>query len=113
MSSRWAKTLSESILAPLRLFLSDFAAFAGARALLRIGFTQQIRSRITRRLAAAPWEMVSRLRHSRITQLMSADLHQVEGASYILLSDAVAIVMLVTQTVLAFLLAHSKQLKRR
>jgi len=34
---------------------------------LKIGFVQLIRSRSTRRLAAAKWEFVPRLRHSRIT----------------------------------------------
>jgi ATP-binding cassette subfamily C protein len=72
---------------------------------LQIGFIQQIRSRITRRLAAARWDTVSRLRHSRITHLMGADIQQLDSVTYILLRDAVAVVMLASQAVLAFLLA--------
>jgi ATP-binding cassette subfamily C protein len=72
---------------------------------LEIGYIQQIRSRITRRLAAAPWDTVSRLRHSRITHLMGTDIYQLQSATYTLLHDAVAVVMLVSQIVLAFLLA--------
>ena len=49
--------------------------------------------------------MVSRLRHSRITHLMGADIQQLESATYILMRDAVAVVMLASQIVLAFLLA--------
>jgi ATP-binding cassette subfamily C protein len=72
---------------------------------LKIGFVQLIRSRITRRLAAAKWEFVSRLRHSRITHLMSVDVHQLEDATDILLRDTVAVVMLASQILLALLLA--------
>jgi ABC-type transport system involved in cytochrome bd biosynthesis fused ATPase/permease subunit len=72
---------------------------------LQIGFIQQIRSRITRLLAAARWDTVSRLRHSRITHLMGADIQQLNNVTLILLQDAVAAVILASQVVLAFLLA--------
>jgi ATP-binding cassette subfamily C protein len=184
-----AKTPSESILVPLRLFLRDFAAFTGARGLkallfvflgavvegvglvllipffsviidsqnvsswtqrapmwlfsllsaemrisklavlaacfgvllvaraviitardvtmaeIEIGFIQQIRSRITARLASAGWDTISRLRYSRITHLMGADIQQLSTATNILVHDAAAVVMLASQIVLAFLLA--------
>jgi ATP-binding cassette subfamily C protein len=72
---------------------------------LEIGFVQQIRCRITRRLAAARWDVVSRLHHSRITHLMSADVKQLESAIHVLLHDAAVVVVLATYTALAFLLA--------
>jgi ATP-binding cassette subfamily C protein len=70
-----------------------------------LGFIQHIRSRITRRLAAAQWDTVSRLRHSRITHLMGTDIQQVESAANGLLRETLAVVMLTSQVVLAFLLA--------
>jgi ATP-binding cassette subfamily C protein len=107
---------AESRFAKLAVLLVSFAMLLIARAVvitsrdvamaqLQIGFVQEIRSRITRRLAAAQWGTVSRLRHSRITHLMSADIHELGSATYILLRDAVAIVMLASQIMLAFLLA--------
>jgi len=107
---------AESRDAKLGVLVLTFATLMGARALiitvrdvtiaqLQIGFGQHIRLRITRRLAAAPWDAVSRLRHSRTTHLMSADIQQLESATYILLHDAVAAIMLGSQVVLAFLLA--------
>src|SRR5207245_1992006 len=61
--------------------------------------------RITDRLTAARWDTVSRLRHSRITHLMSADIEQFDNATNLLLRDAAAFVMLVSQIVVAFLVA--------
>ena len=117
-ASAWLFTLfsAESRFAKLGVLVASFATLMVARAViitvrdvtmaqLQIGFVQEIRSRITRRLAAAQWGIVSRLRHSRITHLMSADIQQLESATYILLHDVVAAVMLVSQIVLAFLLA--------
>ena len=72
---------------------------------LQIGFIQQIQARITRRLAAAQWDTVARLRHSRITHLMGVDIAQLDGATHVLMNDAVAVVMLASQLALAFLLA--------
>src|SRR5262249_50782034 len=107
---------AETRLAQLSLLVALFAALMAVRAIvitirqvtmaqLQIGFTQQVRTRITRRLAAARWDTVSRLRHSRIMQLMGADIQRVEGATYILLHDGVVVVMLIGQMVIAFLLA--------
>jgi ATP-binding cassette subfamily C protein len=72
---------------------------------LQVGFIQQVRVQITRRLASARWDTVSRLRHSRIMHLMGTDIQRLEGATYILLRDVIAVVMVVGQIVLAFLLA--------
>jgi ATP-binding cassette subfamily C protein len=116
--SAWLFTLvsAESRIAKLGLLVALFAALMIARlvvitvrdvtiAQLKIGFVQQIRSRITHRLAAAKWDVVSRLRHSRISHLMSVDIEQLETATDIVLRDGVAVIMLVSQVMLAFLLA--------
>jgi ATP-binding cassette, subfamily C, bacterial len=107
---------AESRFAKLSVLLVSFAMLMIARfviitlrdvtlAQLQIGFVQEVRSRITRRLAAAQWGSVSRLRHSRITHLMSADIREIESATYILLRDAVAAIMLASQIMLTLLLA--------
>lgn len=107
---------AESRFAKLSLLVAFFAALMVARAAIitvrsvtmaqvGLGFIQHIRSRITRRLAAAQWDTVSRLRHSRITHLMGTDIQQVESAANGLLRETLAVVMLTSQVVLAFLLA--------
>jgi ATP-binding cassette, subfamily C, bacterial len=107
---------AESRLAKLSLLVTFFAAVMVARMViitvrdvtmveLEIGFIHQIRSRITRRLAAARWDTVSRLRHSRITHLIGADISQLNSATYVLMNVGVAAVMLASQILLAFLLA--------
>jgi ATP-binding cassette subfamily C protein len=72
---------------------------------LQIGFLEAQRSRITERLAAAGWDQIVRLRHARIAHLMSSDIQQVGTAAHFLLQCAIALVVLVIQCVLAFLLA--------
>ena len=72
---------------------------------LGLGFIHALRSRLARRLASARWDVIARLRHSRVTHILSAGLEQVDAASRTLLRDAVALVMLVTQVCLAFFLA--------
>jgi ATP-binding cassette subfamily C protein len=121
----WLQTLStrlfalfstESRLARLSLLVAVFAMLMVARAViitvrdvtiseLGTGFIHQIQSRITRRLAASEWATVSRLRHSRITHLMGTDIQQLSGATYVLMRDVVAAIMLASQIALAFLLA--------
>jgi ATP-binding cassette subfamily C protein len=107
---------AEGRLAKLSILVVIFGILMVARAIviavrevtmaeLQIGFIQQIQARITRRLAAAQWDTVARLRHSRITHLMGVDIAQLSGATHILMSDAVAVVILASQAVLAFLLA--------
>ena len=116
--TQWLFTLFyvESRLAKLSLLVSFFAVLMIARAIiitlrdvtvaeLEVGFVQQIRSRITRQLAAARWDIISRLRHSRITHVMGTDIVQISSATNILLRDAVAIILLGSQIVLTFLLA--------
>jgi ATP-binding cassette subfamily C protein len=116
--SEWLFSLisAESRIARLSLLVALFTVLMIARAViitvrdvtiaqLKIGFVQEIRSRITRGLAGAQWDMVSRLRQSRITHLMSADVEQLKTVTDIVLRDGVAAVMLVSQIALAFLLA--------
>src|SRR4029077_3474432 len=79
-AARWIFTVfsAESRIAKLGLLVGLFAILMIIRWLiiavrdvtiadLGIGFVQHIRSRITQRLAAARWDTVSGLRHSRVT----------------------------------------------
>ena len=72
---------------------------------LDLGFLQQVRTRLTRRLAGAEWEVISRLRHSRITQLMGPDIFQLSRATYVLLTDSVMVVVLASQIAIAVYLS--------
>lgn len=73
--------------------------------LLRLGFVEERRKRITRRLAAARWEVIARLRHARITHLMSGDIQQIGSAVSCLQQMIVAAAQLVAQCTLAFVLS--------
>ena len=72
---------------------------------LQAGFVEAQRLRIAERLAAAPWERVARLRHARITHVMSGDIQRAGTAAHFLLQSIVAASMLLAQCILVFLLA--------
>lgn len=100
----------------LALLLSIFAGLMMVRAVvlsvrdvtlaeLQIGFVEEKRSLITRRLAAARWDVVAKLRHARIAYLMSSDIQSIGGATNFLLQCSVSLTILVSQCVLAFILS--------
>ncbi|HEX3440444.1 MAG TPA: ABC transporter ATP-binding protein [Pseudolabrys sp.] len=72
---------------------------------LQTGFVEAQRLRIAEALAAARWDQVAGLRHARITHLMSGDIQRIGAAANLLLRVAVAVVMLIAQCALVFLLA--------
>jgi ATP-binding cassette subfamily C protein len=74
-------------------------------AALQIGFAEALRLRLAGRLAAASWGELVRLRHARVTQLMSAEIQSVGAAASILLRLAVAVAMLAAQAALLLMLA--------
>jgi ATP-binding cassette subfamily C protein len=74
-------------------------------AALQIGFLESQRAEVADLLAAARWDQLVRLRHARITQLMSGDLQRVATGVTFLLQAAVALVMMVSQIVLAFVVS--------
>jgi len=71
---------------------------------LRIGFVESRRFCVTERLAAARWDQVVRLRHARITHLMSGDIQRIGVAANALLQGLAAVAVLAAQGVLALLL---------
>ncbi len=76
-----------------------------AVARLQTGFIEAQRLRIVESLAAAPWEQIVRLRHARITQLMSGDIQRIGASAFLLLRCIVALATLLVQCLLVFLLA--------
>jgi ATP-binding cassette subfamily C protein len=72
---------------------------------LQTGLVEAQRLRIAERLAAAQWDQVVRLRHARITHVMSGDIQRIGTMTQFLLQCVVAVAMLGVQAVLVFLLA--------
>jgi ATP-binding cassette subfamily C protein len=102
--------------ARLSLLLGLFAVLVVVRAIIvarrnimlwqiEVGFVDTVRARLARRLAAAPWPVVSRLQHARVTRLMSGDIHRVGAATHDMVQFAAALVIIGAQIVIAFLLA--------
>lgn len=82
------------------LYIRDMAV-----ARLRTAFVEAHRLHIVECLAAAPWDQIVRLRHARVTQLMSGDLQRIGAAANFVLQFTISVAMLLAQCVLVFLLA--------
>jgi ATP-binding cassette subfamily C protein len=102
--------------ARLSLLLGLFAGLVVIRAIIvarrnvmlaqiEMGFIETVRARLARRLAAAPWPVVSRLQHARVTHLMSGDIYRVGTATHYMVQFAATLVIIGAQVVIAFLLA--------
>ena len=91
------------VLLVLRAVVISFRDVTAAR--LQTGFVEAQRLRIAERLAAAQWDQVVRLRHARITHIMSGDIQRIGAMAQFLLQCAVAVAMLGAQAALVFLLA--------
>ncbi len=91
------------------LLFSLRAAMAGFRDLwvvgLQVRFTNALRLRLARRLAATRWDHIARLRHARVTQLMGADIQRLAIGVELLLRSSAAGFVLMAQCLLALLLA--------
>jgi len=72
---------------------------------LEAGFVETVRGRLARRLAAAPWPVVSRLQYARVTHLVSGDIHRVRAATHYMVQFAATVIVILAQIVIAFLLA--------
>ena len=71
---------------------------------LQMGFVEQFRSRLAQRLAAAPWPVVSRLQHARVTQLMSGDIQRIGAAALYTVQMFTMAVLTLFQVVVVLLL---------
>lgn len=74
-------------------------------ALLQGDFAQHERNRIIQSLASAPWSRIAALSHSRVTSLVSVEVNRIGTGAQFLIQGSIAIVMLVVQGALAFVLA--------
>src|SRR3569832_2238931 len=84
------------------------AVFVAARDMtsfeLQLRFIEQQRLRLTTGLTASRWDFIARLRHARMTHLMSGDIHRLgTGVQYTLLGAGAAIMLLVQFAVAAIL----------
>ena len=77
----------------------------GRVAELQAGFVEAQRLRIAEYLVAAQWNQIVRLRHARITHLMSSEIHRIGDMAQLLLRSAVLSTMLVAQFALVLFLA--------
>jgi ATP-binding cassette subfamily C protein len=107
---------AETAFSRLLALLAIFGALMLARSLvimrrdvrlaeLQIGFLEAQRVEVAERLAAARWDQLARLRHARVTNLMSGDIQRVGVGINFLLQSAVSAAMLASQCVLAVALS--------
>ena len=74
-------------------------------ALLQGDFGEHERNRVMRMLAAAPWSRIAALSHARVTSLISVEINRIGSSAQFLIQGSVALVMLIVQGTLAFVLA--------
>ena len=72
---------------------------------LQRNFVEHVRAQIARKLAAAPWPVVSRLQHARVTHMMSGDIQRIGGAALFVVQLSTSLVLTLFQIVIAILLA--------
>jgi ATP-binding cassette subfamily C protein len=72
---------------------------------LQTGFVQSHRSRVMRGLAEARWETVARLRHARVSHIISADVQQIGTATQFFQQCVVSLLMLVALWFVSFSLS--------
>ncbi len=107
---------AETRSARLSLLLGIFAVLIVIRALvvvrrditlarLQMEFVEAVRSRVAGSLAAAPWQVVSRLQHARVTHLMSGDIQRIGSAARFIVQFLAALVLTLFQIGIALLLA--------
>ena len=87
------------LLAVFGVLITLRAALVAARDMtsfeLQLRFIEAQRLRLTTGLTEARWDYIARLRHSRVTHLMSGDIHRLgTGVQYILLGTGAAITLL-------------------
>ena len=102
--------------ARLGLLLGLFAVLVVVRAIIvarrniklaqiQTWFIEAVRARLASRLAAAPWPVVSRLQHARVTHLMSGDIARVGAATHYMVEFSATVVVIGAQIIIALLLA--------
>src|SRR6202044_790871 len=106
----------EAPFARLALLLCIFAALVVVRAAvmssrdvtvaaLQNAFVESFRLRLAQCLVTARWDQVVRLRHARVTHLMSGDIQRIGAMTQFFLQFTVSCTMLLAQCALVLLLA--------
>ncbi|MBS0472126.1 MAG: ABC transporter ATP-binding protein [Proteobacteria bacterium] len=72
---------------------------------LQNDWIEDLRGRVSNRLADAGWDRVMRLRHARVLNVLSSDIQRVGGAAHYVLVAGIALVVLAVQVALSFILA--------
>jgi len=72
---------------------------------LQIGFVEDQRATLARRLGAARWPMLARLGHGRVTHLMGGDIQRIGAGVQCLFQSSVSAVVLAGQAAVALLLS--------
>jgi ATP-binding cassette subfamily C protein len=72
---------------------------------LQMEFVEAIRARLIARIAGARWSDIVRIRHARMVQALSVEIHQIGVAAHSILLTVVALAMLTAHCVLALALA--------
>ncbi len=72
---------------------------------LQVGFIEAQRGRVAERLANARWDQVARLRHARISHVISGDVQRIGAAAHVAMQSAISLTMLLAQCALAFALS--------
>ena len=72
---------------------------------LQTGFVEALRLSIVTSLANSSWEVVTRLKHGRITHVLGSDINECGNSAFLLLRIAVALALLIGQWALVFILS--------
>jgi ATP-binding cassette, subfamily C, bacterial len=124
-SSGWIADFSRELVAfipaatpfwQLAFLLALFAVLLAIRSLimikrdvtlarLQIGFVESHRLQIIRLIANTLWDVISRLKHGRVTHVLGGDIQECGNAAYLGLQCAVNLAMLAGQTLLVLFLS--------
>jgi ATP-binding cassette subfamily C protein len=72
---------------------------------LQIGFVESHRLKIIRLIARTRWDVISRLKHGRVTHVLGGDIQACGDAAHLVLQSCVSIAMLVGQTIIVLILS--------
>ena len=72
---------------------------------LQAGFVEEIRTKVASGLVTARWDFVARLRHARITHVMSNGIQNIGVAASFLLQCLVSLTLILSQCALALILS--------
>ena len=107
---------AKSVVGRLSLLLLGFGALVALRGIvfikrdilltrLQAEFVNATRLRIVELLSRSQWSTISRLKHGRIAYILGQDVYNIRSVAHFLVQTAVAIVMIIGQTLLALMIS--------